>query len=782
MFNINERREEDVNMRVRDFEMELEVIKMVHFDKDADESYGFGIYSCKPTGYTRGLTYSKYGYGNISLQGTTRKLMEGEKYEIKFEGVHNHAKHGSFYKLVSVTPAKLDSIEDQDRFLLSIITPPQFKSLKEAYPNVLLVDLILEKKVDTKKTKGIKAKSLATITAKVEKNMHISILLSKLNELELSTKMLDKLMNHFGEVDVILDVIEKNIYQLCAIRGLGFKTIDGAALRRGDLPTNKNRIAACFNHLLGVDNQNGHTWSVRDRLIDDATELLYIDQELIIGRLNELRSSSELYCEDGKVSITRIRNQEKEIYRHLKRIRDSYVAVNGVEEKVAERLSKVEEQQGFEFTEEQKFTISDSAKHGVAVINGGGGVGKTAIAKGLVDVLGEEDYHSAALSGKASMVLLSRNIKSSTIHRMLGYDGRSFAHNEESPLKFSTLILDEMSMIDTNLFLSVLRALPDGVKLLILGDSSQLSSIGVGNILQDLIDTRAFPTYELKQVHRQAAKSGILELSQKIRFGEQPMPYGSSGKEVYGELQDQTLISYTDKNSIPSDIIKIAKSYQINIKKPEDLYDFQVVVANRERGALSVRNINTELQKVFNDVSKSSLNRNGYDFLENDKVISQGNQYGMSAYRSLSHYNNHQGLIREIGEDDAPEIDEIDVYNGTIGHIHTLLIDEKVVLVKFEGIDSLVALEQGDGMDKIDLAYAITVHKSQGAQFPLLLFAVDFGAYNLLSRQLIYTALSRAQKKGVALVEGKALYQAIENDISQTRRTFLADFMREELY
>lgn len=765
-------------MSTQSFEMELEVGKVVHFDKDADESYGFGIYSCKPTGYTRELTYSKYGYGNISLQGTTRKLVAGERYEIKFEGVYSHAKHGSFYKLVSITPDKLDSIEDQDRFLLSIITPPQFKSLKEAYPNTLLVDLILEKKVDTKKTRGIKEKSLSTITAKVEKNMHISILLSKLNELELSTKILDKLMGHFGEVDVILDVIEKNIYRLCEVRGLGFKTIDGVALRRGDEPTNKNRITACFNHLLEADHQNGHTWSVRDRVVDDATELLYIDQTLIFDRLNELSRNDDLYCGDGRVASTRIRNQEKEIYRHLKRIRDTYITVSGVDEKIVERLSKVEKQQGFEFTEEQKFTISDSAKHGVAVINGGGGVGKTAIAKGLVDVLDEENYHSAALSGKASMVLLSRGIKSSTIHRMLGYDGRSFTYNEKSHLDYSTLILDEMSMIDTSLFLSVLRALPDGVKLLILGDSSQLSSIGVGNILQDLIDTKTFPTYELKQVHRQAAKSGVLELSQKIRFGEQPMPYGSSGKEVYGELQDQTLISYTDKNSIPSDIIKIAKSYQSNIKKPEDLYEFQVVVANRERGALSVRNINIELQKVFNDVSKPSLNRNGYDFLEGDKVISQGNQYGMSAYRSLSHYQSHQGLIQELGEDNAPEVEDLDVYNGTIGHIHTLLIDEKIVLVKFEGIDSLVALEQGDGMDKIDLAYAITVHKSQGAQFPLLLFAVDFGAYSLLSRQLIYTALSRAQKKGVALVEGKALHQAIENDISKTRRTFLADFMR----
>src|SRR5690606_3771361 len=150
----------------------------------------------------------------------------------------------------------------------------------------------------------------------------------------------------------------------------------------------------------------------------------------------------------------------------------------------------------------------------------------------------------------------------------------------------------------------------DGSKLIITGDNMQLPCIGYGDILTDLLNTDEFPKYELSQVHRQAAKSGILSLASSVRNGNQIMPYNSSGKEVYGELQDQTVISYEEKERILPDILQIARAYKTRVNSPEDLLEFQVIVSNRERGALSVRNLNTKLQEIFNNTNKPALNRN----------------------------------------------------------------------------------------------------------------------------------------------------------------------------
>lgn len=761
-------------MSVREFKMELEVGYEVFFDKEAQNNYGFGIYSCKPVNYTREIVTDYQG--KISIQGTSRRLVKGEKYDIKFNGTYTHAKHGVFYKIVEVAAPKLNTVDDQNRFLKAIITEAQLNSLKSAYPNTLLVDLILEEKIDTKKTKGIKAKSLAVITDKVKQNAHISVLIARLNELNLSVNSIDKLLKHFGSSQEVLDAIERNIYELCNIRTFGFKSVDSVALERGDEPTNMNRIVACIEYLLKKDNDEGHTWTERNKLVEDATELLYIEQELIIDGLNEMKKDGMLYYEGNRVANSRVREQEWEIYHHLKRIRDSYIAVENVEEKITERIGIVEKQQGFIFTDEQRNAITEGSKHGVIVLNGLAGAGKTGTVKGLIDSLGTDNYITCALSGKAVKVLSQRGIEASTIHRMLGYQNGRFMFNEDNQLPYGTIVADEMSMTDVRLLLSVLKAVPDGAKLILVGDSGQLPAIGYGDVLRDLLSTKAFPTYELTKVHRQAAKSGILSLANSIREGNQVMPYNSSGKEVYGELQDQTVISYSNKDSIPSDIIKIATSYKANIKVPEDLNNFQVIVANRERGSLSTRNMNTELQKVFNNMKKPFLNRNGYDFREEDKIIAQGNSYEQRVYRSSDDYYNHQSIVKEIGEDEAPEGNKEDIYNGTMGYIHTLLLEEKIVLIQFEGVNGLVAMSQSD-LDKIDMAYSATCHKMQGSGIRNVVVALDYGAFKLLSKQWVYTALTRASGKGVMLVENNALHQAISNDESGNRRTFLADFM-----
>lgn len=763
-------------MDVKEFKMELEIGKELFYD----ESQMYGMYSCKPVYYTREIQVNNFG--SFTVKGQTRRLLEGESYDITFDGSYpnTNPRYDDFYKIVQVEPERLDSVENQDKFLQAIITENQFNSLKNAYPDPnLLVDLILEDKIDTSKTKGIKEKSLAKIKFQVEQNAHISILIAKLNTLNLSTSSINKLLVHFKTSQAVIQAIDENIYNLCEVSSFGFLTVDKSAVQhRGDEPTNENRITACVTYLLKKHNSEGHTWSHRHEIVQETIELLNINQSFVEDMISKLKELDELYIDENRLARKHIREQEEEIRNHLWRIYSAYTPPS--KQRVENRIGAVEDKQGFKFTEEQRDAILESSRDGVALVNGAAGTGKSTVIKGLVDSLGSDNYLISALSGKAVQVLTGRNIKASTIHRMLGYNGSSFSYDEIEPLRFDIYGIDEMSMVDVSLFLSILKAIPSGSKILLIGDSGQLPAVTYGDVFLDLLNSKAFPSYELTQVHRQAKKSGVLNLANSIRRGEQIMPYNSSGREVFGELEDQTVIGYSfsDKNNIAYDVLKIAQSYLPNLKKPEDIIDFQVIVTNRERGNLSVRNMNIELQKIFNDMDKPFLSRGNYNYRVGDKIIAQGNSYKLVGYNSVNHYLKELETRALVGEDEEDVQGSVNIYNGSMGIIKEIC--DKTALIQFENMSELIPFSQGD-MDKIDMAYACTVHKMQGSGIENIVFAFDFSSYLLLSRQLLYTAITRASGKGVILCESNAMHQAIENDINLTRRTFLGELLIESM-
>lgn len=760
------------------FEMELIITKQVYYD----EGRRFGIYGCDTVEYNREVEKNKYG--NFSIQGNTRRLAEGEKYTIKFEGTYSHAKYGNFYKILKVQEEKLDTQDAQDKFLREILSDAHFKSLKNAYPKEKLVDFILAGNIDIKKTKGIKAKALIRIKEKIQENMQLAVLIAKLSDLSISSTKLYKILDHFGNPDLALRAIDENIYSLCDIKSLGFKTVDAIAMHRGDDPNNEQRIHACLKYTLNEDANDGHTWSIREHLLATCSDLLNMPMSKIDLILADMKKSI-IYQSGNAVSLASIRSKEISVLEELIRIRDSYTPPNL--QNIEFNIRKTEAEQGYAFTNEQFKAIVEGSQHGVMILNGVAGSGKSASVKGLIDSLDGVSYMTCALSGKAVNVLAQRGIEASTIHRMLKMKDGQFVHGEENPLPYQVVVVDEVSMINIPLMLSVLKAVANGTKLIIVGDSGQLPAIGYGDVLRDLLSTDFFAKFELTQVHRQAAKSGILSLANSIRIGEQVFPYNSSGKETFGELQDQTVISYANKDSIVSDLLNIALAYKERIKSPEDMYDFQVIVANKSRGDLSVKNLNYHLQGIFNDMSKPFLNRNGYEFREGDKIITQGNAYNVLKFDSIEHHDEMMEDYRMNGnsslnseEDESEDMFasyRFDFFNGTLGYIDTIQTENKRVFIRLDGHEGVIPLLESE-LDKIDMAYAATVHKLQGSSIKNVIFALDFAAYKLLSKQLVYTALTRTSSKGVALVENNALFQAIKNDSSQSRRTFLQELIK----
>lgn len=755
------------------YELEVLVEKQVFYD----EEKMFGIYGFSLIDYNTEIQRGKYG--SYSMQGGTRKLAEGEKYKVKVEGAYSHAKYGNFYKIVEVEAEKLDSLDSQDKFLKEILTEKQFEILKKVYPKEKLVDFILADKVNVKDTKGIKEHSLANIKLNIEKNMQLGVLIAKLSDLQVSTSKLHKIIEHFQSPDLAIQAIDSNIYALCDIKSFGFKTVDEIALKRGDDPNSRTRIQAAIIYKLREDNNEGHTWSIRDKLLEGCAELLGMEMNQVNQVLEKI-PKHVIYSDGDRVAITYIIEKEKSILDHLLRIKNGFTPPNikGIEFKIKE----TEIYQGFSFTDEQAKAIVEGSQHGVMVLNGLAGSGKSATVKGLIDSLGTSNYMTAALSGKAVNVLSQRGIEASTIHRMLGFQDGGFMFTEDHPLPYSVVVLDEVSMINVSLIHSVISAVPTGSKLIIVGDSGQLPAIGYGDVLRDLLATDLFPKFELTQVHRQAAKSGILSLANSIRKGNQVFEYNSAQNETFGELQDQTVISYHNKDAIPHDILNIARAYKSKVTCPEDLYNFQVIVANKERGNLSVKSLNLELQAIFNDLNKPALKRNGYEYREDDKIITQGNAYKKNIYSSIQEYQDVQREVHYLEEAQAKDYMkqfELDFFNGTLGYIDTIDTVGKLVFIRLDGYDGLIPLTESE-LDKIEMAYAATVHKLQGSSIRNVIFALDYGAYKLLSKQLVYTGMTRTSVKGVALVENNAMFKAIATDASNTRRTFLQEFIKVE--
>lgn len=773
-------------MDILDFQEHKMKVKIVREFFYSEENH-FGMYACVPTVKSEREKVQLNDFNNFSLRGSTRPLKVGNEYVVTFDGLHpnKNPSFDDYYEIKQVEPEKLDNKDDQDRFLQAIITERQFNILKEAYPDVLLVDFILEDKIDVKKTKGIKKASLAKIKEQVQLNSEVALLIAKLDDLSLSTNSINRIMKHFKSGQQALDAINKNIYSLCDVKGYGFLTVDKTALKSGIKINSPMRIQACIKHVLNEDSQSGHTWMSKDDFFKKTEELLQVDMSIVNDELNQM-SSIDVYIDHNRIALAKIRRQEIGIHSNLERIHSTYVSLSNL---VEERLSFFELNAGFVLSNEQREAVLESYKNGISVVNGSAGGGKSTIIKAIIETSGmaENEIMTCALSGKASNVLSSKGMPSGTIHRVLKFNGEEFKYSQVNPLPYELIIVDESSMVDVSIFLSLLQAIKSGSRLVIVGDSFQLSCVGYGDILQNLIETPQFDSFELKQIFRQGSNSGVLELATKIRNEEYSVPYNASGKQSFGSKGEQAVITYSseEKESIMSDALKIINNMKDILANENELLDFQVLVPNRESGRLSAKNMNIAIQEILNDMSKPHISRGGYDYREGDKVIANGNVYEEILYESVeSYYENakkkeiEEVFLIEPDEDSEtiePAYKREDVFNGTLGIIKHVDVDEKLVFVQFENVGGLVVYKSVD-LDKISLAYAITIHRSQGSQYSRVLICLDFSSYMLLTMNLVYTAITRSSDKCVLLAENNALNMALSKK-SNTRRTFLKELL-----
>lgn len=699
------------------------------------------------------------------FKGNMPEPVRGATYIIVADYVED-PKWGNQYNIKSIYSDISFDKEDKkgkEKFLLSIFTPNQVSAMYEIYddPFSILDAEDVEKLVQIK---GCGIKTADNWIRKFKKNINIARIFVELDEYGLTNNMIKRLMERYHSPDLIIEKVKTNPYVLVnEVEGIGWKRADEIALAghiEFDSPT---RIGAYIVYYLNRCGDEGYSWITPDQLLGSILDNLgeEVPDENITTAIRELGNKLWWNEEKDKIGLSKYYNIEHKVAEELIRIRNAKSNICCDDWK--EHIDHLERVQGWKFTDEQMNGIKTVLNNNITIITGLAGTGKTSVVSGVLEALNHYSSVMCALSGRAASRMSEVTGKEGfTIHRLLGFpkgapDYQCFEYNQDHKLGADIYILDEISMVDAKIFYYLLRAIPDGAKLICLGDSGQLESIGCGNVAYDMIHSSEIPTIELTKIHRQAAKSAIITQSIAVRNSKQIIPKNWTGVETRGELQDLELHCYSDSSNTFYNIMEIFS--RLMAQKDFNIMDCQIIVPIKVRGDACAYNINNTVQELYNPPAKNKKeitrisNDKTFILREGDKVINVINNYKLKT----------------------------PIYNGNIGTIKSISyseeLDSRIITVDFVGIGNVDVPE--DCWLGIELGYAITVHKYQGSQSKYIIFGLDFSSYALLTRELVYTGITRAQKKCYLVCQTGALrYATMQQSISK-KQTHLQDCLYE---
>ena len=686
---------------------------------------------------------SSIGKG-CTLTGKMQKLYIGTEYKVKAKLEYSQ-KYKTYNYIPTIITANVPKTEaQQELFLQSLVTPTQAKTIIEKYPNIINDVIGNNDNVDITCLKGIGKSTWDNIKEKILDNYVISDILSLLQPLGITYNLIRKLINNESNPSLLKQNLLDNPYMMTEIKGLGFKKVDDLAMKLNpDMRVSKQRVYAFIKYYFEEQgNKYGHTWTFETDLNnvvrDNINECYSIFEEVI---QTEKRNGLFLIHKDGKIGLSKYYNTEINTYKILKTL-NSYKKEWNID--VEKAIKESEEQQGFEFTDEQKDVIKKATEENVIVISGLSGTGKTTITRAILNTYKNYSIGCAALSAKASQrITEATGFPASTIHRMLGWDGKGFIHNYNNPLPYDVILIDECSMISANIFYSLVSAVKQGCKVIMCGDNGQLPPIGYGNIYNDLLEkSNDFCVNKLTKILRQAEKSGIITDSVKIRQGVNPLDKPEI-KVVNGELQDMTYMFRENREGIRDLAIK---TYLKSIEQTG--LDETVIIVPRKSNC---------------DNSTFEINRIIQDELINKKV--QGINYGVLTYRIGAK------VIQRANNYDK------NVFNGEVGYIKNIWKEKNTQMFSVEfklgNNTKMVTFSQGD-LENIDLAYALTCHLSQGSGYKNVITIIDNTHYSLLDSCLLYTAITRAKKKSLLIAEPSAFNRCLKENKTKTRQTWLS--------
>ncbi|MGN8886390.1 SF1B family DNA helicase RecD2 [Blautia sp. HCP28S3_G10] len=606
--------------------------------------------------------------------------------------------------------------------------------------------------------KGISEKKAREIAAQIEEKADMRKAMIFLQKYGISLNLGAKIYQKYG--DSVYSVLQENPYRLAEdISGVGFKIADEIAYRIGIHTDSDYRIRSGMLYTLLQATGEGHIYLPKEELFQRSSQLLGVDSSYMEKHLMDLSMDRKIIQKecDGEILVYPAQYYYLEL--NTARMLEELNVLCPEDEKLMERrIAQIEKETGTVLDEMQKKAVKEAASHGLFILTGGPGTGKTTTINAIIRFFEGEgaDLRLAAPTGRAAKRMTeTTGVEAQTIHRLLELSGMPeedregqavhFERNAENPLETDVIIIDEMSMVDIHLMHSLLMAVTMGTRLILVGDENQLPSVGPGNVLRDIIRSEQFPVVELKKIFRQASESDIVVNAHKINQGEQVVLDNKSRDFFFLKRYDADIIIRVLIALIQEKLPRYVEA------RP---FDIQVLTPMR-KGLLGVERLNGILQRYLNPPSEQKKEKEVGQglFREGDKVMQIRNNYQL------------EWEIR--GKYGIPVDQGVGVFNGDTGILKTINEFAETAEVEFE--DGRCAEYSFKQLDELELAYAVTIHKSQGSEYPAVVIPLLSGPRMLLNRNLLYTAVTRA-RKCVTVVGSEETFREMINNEKQQRR------------
>lgn len=592
---------------------------------------------------------------------------------------------------------------------------------------------VIETDIDRlREVPGIGKGRVSKIKESWEKQKDVKDIMVFLQGHGVSSTYAAKIYKQYGKDSI--EKVQGNPYCLADdIWGIGFKTADSIAEKLGYEKNDLRRCRSGILYTLSKLSEDGHVYSEREQLVKSAKELLQADEEHIVQALDQMIEAEDLILDDEALFLPPFYYAEVGVANKIKRLLEDS---SGTLFDGTLNIEEIVKQTSIQYDDVQVAAIGQAVKSKFMVLTGGPGTGKTTTTLGIIaalESLGQSILLAAPTGRAAKRMSEATGKEAKTIHRLLEYNpAEGYGRNDENPLQGGVLIVDESSMIDVILMNSLLKAVPSHMKVILVGDIDQLPSVGAGNVLRDIIDSDVVPVVRLTRIFRQAQSSRIIINAHKINQG--IFPDISNGKDA-----DFFFIKQEDPEVAAREIVNIVKN-RIPKAYHYSTNDIQVL-APMQRSVVGATNLNIILQEAINPEGES-LSRGGFRYRKGDRVMQIRNNY------------------------------DKEVFNGDIGYIKEVNLEERTLTAIYEGRP--VEYEDSE-LDELTLAYATTIHKSQGSEYPVVVIPLLMTHFVMLQRNLIYTGITRAKKICIIVGTTKALAYSVHNMVVLKRNTKLKE-------
>ena len=718
------------------------------------------IFRNEDNGYTVMVLKGVKDEDELTCVGTFPVITQGASIEAEGSFIQ-HPVYGKQFQAVRLTEKMPEDAMAMERYLGS----GAIKGIGAALAGRIVrhfgsdtLRIVEEEPERLAEIKGISEKKAHEIAIQIAEKSEMRKVMMFLQKYGISLNLGAKIYQKYG--DSVYSVLQENPYRLADdISGVGFKIADEIAYRIGIHTDSDYRIKSGLSYTLLQAGGEGHVYLPKEELFKRAEQLLGVDASYMEKHLVDLSMERKIIQKEEKGQVLVYPAQYYYLELNTARmLRELDIDCPEDEERVERRISQIQKETGTVLDEMQEKAVKEAAGHGLLVLTGGPGTGKTTTINAIIRFFESEgaELRLAAPTGRAAKRMTeATGYEAQTIHRMLELTGMPeddregqpvhFERNAENPLEADVIIIDEMSMVDIHLMHSLLMAVTAGTRLILVGDENQLPSVGPGNVLRDIIRSGQFPVVELKKIFRQASESDIVVNAHKINRGEQV--------EINNKSRDFFFLKRYDADIIIRVVIALI---QEKLPKYVEAKPFEIqVLTPMRKGLLGVERLNQILQRYLNspDPSKKEKEIGQGLFREGDKVMQIRNNYQL------------EWEVR--GRYGIPVDKGVGVFNGDTGIIR--MINEFAELAEVEFEDGRYAQYTFKQLDELELAYAVTIHKSQGSEYPAVIIPILSGPRMLMNRNLLYTAVTRA-RKCVTVVGSEETFREMINNEKQQRR------------